>query len=153
MNYTKQLKNSGLKVTGPRLKILNLFEMHPDMHMSADDVYRIVLEKHMDIGVATVYRVLTQFEEAGILTRHHFDTGKAVYELNTGEHHDHMICIRCGEVREFLEAEIEELQVRMASKYGYEILDHALYIYGICPTCARKAPKQRIKHTRVNEGY
>ncbi|MBN3859170.1 ferric iron uptake transcriptional regulator [Neisseriaceae bacterium PsAf] len=141
MSYTTQLKSSGLKVTGPRLKILNLFETHPDMHMSADDVYRIVLEKNMDIGVATVYRVLTQFEEAGILTRHHFDTGKAVYELNTGDHHDHMICIRCGKVSEFFDTEMEELQERIASKQGYEILDHALYIYGICPDCSQKNSK------------
>ncbi|MCV2509269.1 MAG: transcriptional repressor, partial [Neisseriaceae bacterium] len=114
---------------------------HPDMHMSADDVYRIVLEKNMDIGVATVYRVLTQFEEAGILTRHHFDTGKAVYELNTGDHHDNMICIRCGKVSEFFDTEMEELQERIASKQGYEILDHALYIYGICPDCSQKNSK------------
>ncbi|QRN41862.1 MAG: ferric iron uptake transcriptional regulator [Neisseriaceae bacterium] len=141
MSYTTQLKSSGLKVTGPRLKILNLFETHPDMHMSADDIYRIVLEKNMDIGVATVYRVLTQFEEAGILTRHHFDTGKAVYELNTGDHHDHIICIRCGKVSEFFDTEMEELQEKIASKHGYKILDHALYIYGVCPDCLRKDSK------------
>lgn len=136
MNYTTQLKSSGLKVTGPRLKILNLFETYPDAHMSADDIYRIVLEKNMGIGVATVYRVLTQLEAAGILTRHHFDSGKAVYELNTGDHHDHIICIRCGKVSEFFDTDMESLQEKIATNNGYKILDHALYIYGMCFDCS-----------------
>ena len=93
-----QLKDSGLKVTGPRLKILDLFETHAEEHLSAEDVYRILLEEGVEIGVATIYRVLTQFEQAGILQRHHFETGKAVYELDKGDHHDHIVCVKCGEV-------------------------------------------------------
>lgn len=94
-----QLRHNGLKVTGPRLKILDLFERYPDQHMSAEDVYRLLLEHEIEIGVATIYRVLTQFEQAGILLRHHFETGKAVYELNTGGHHDHIVCVKCGDVK------------------------------------------------------
>lgn len=138
MSHVEQIKSRGLKVTGPRLKILNLFENLPDEHMSADDVYRIVLEEKMDIGVATVYRVLTQFEEAGILTRHHFEGGKAVYELNRGDHHDHIVCLECGRVSEFFDKEIEALQERIAKQNGYRIVDHALYMYGICGECQKK---------------
>ena len=105
-----QLKDNGLKVTGPRLKILDLFETRPDAHMSAEDVYRILLDEGVEIGVATIYRVLTQFEQAGILLRHHFETGKAVYELNGGGHHDHIVCVKCNAVSEFHSEEIEKLQ-------------------------------------------
>ena len=125
-----QLRDNGLKVTGPRLKILDLFEKHPDDHMSAEDVYRVLLENGIEIGVATIYRVLTQFEQAGILLRHHFETGKAVYELNTGGHHDHIVCVKCGSVAEF--------QDRMAEEHGYRIVDHALYMYGVCGNCQKK---------------
>ncbi|EKY06965.1 ferric iron uptake transcriptional regulator [Neisseria sp. 23W00296] len=133
-----QLRDNGLKVTGPRLKILDLFEKHPDDHMSAEDVYRVLLENGIEIGVATIYRVLTQFEQAGILLRHHFETGKAVYELNTGGHHDHIVCVKCGAVAEFHSEEIEELQDRMAEEHGYRIVDHALYMYGVCGNCQKK---------------
>lgn len=141
MNHIDQIKSCGLKVTGPRLKILNLFETRPDKHMSADDVYRIVLEEEMDIGVATVYRVLAQFEEAGILMRHHFESNKAVYELNGGIHHDHLLCLDCGKITEFFDEEIEDMQERIAKKNGYDIQDHSLYLYGICAECQSKKKK------------
>ena len=103
--------------------------------MSAEDVYRKLLAENIDIGLATIYRVLTQFEQAGILVRHHFETGKAVYELNQGGHHDHMVCVQCGRVVEFFDPEIEALQDRIASQHGFRIMDHALYMYGECPEC------------------
>lgn len=130
-----QLKDNGLKVTGPRLKILELFEAEPELHMSAEDVYRRLLDEGVEIGVATIYRVLTQFEQANILLRHHFETGKAVYELNRGGHHDHLVCIKCGKVTEFCSEEIEKLQKKIADDNGYRIVDHALYMYGVCSEC------------------
>lgn len=141
--YVLEIKNKGLKVTGPRLKILELFEHHPEgHHMSADDVYKIILEGNLDIGIATVYRVLTQFQQAGILTKHNFDTGKAVYELNRGNH-DHILCIKCGRITEFKDEEMEDLQKIIAKRYGYKILDHSLYMYGICQDqeCLKKDNK------------
>ncbi len=137
-NNIAQLKDNGLKVTGPRLKILDLFETHPDEHLSAEDVYRLLLEEKIEIGVATIYRVLTQFEQAGILLRHHFETGKAVYELNSGGHHDHIVCIKCGKVTEFHNETIEKLQDAIAEENGYRIVDHALYMYGVCTDCQKK---------------
>lgn len=134
-NNVAQLKDSGLKVTGPRLKILELFEAQPELHMSAEDVYRRLLDDGVEIGVATIYRVLTQFEQANILLRHHFETGKAVYELNRGGHHDHLVCIKCGKVTEFCSEEIEKLQKKIADDNGYRIVDHALYMYGVCSEC------------------
>ena len=134
-NNVAQLKDSGLKVTGPRLKILELFEAQPELHMSAEDVYRRLLDEGVEIGVATIYRVLTQFEQANILLRHHFETGKAVYELNRGGHHDHLVCIKCGKVTEFCSEEIEKLQKKIADDNGYRIVDHALYMYGVCSEC------------------
>ena len=136
-----QLKDSGLKVTGPRLKILDLFESHAEEHLSAEDVYRILLEEGVEIGVATIYRVLTQFEQAGILQRHHFETGKAVYELDKGDHHDHIVCVKCGEVTEFHNPEIEALQDKIAEENGYRIVDHALYMYGVCGECQAKSKR------------
>ena len=135
MSKASHLKDIGLKATGPRLKILDLFESSGLRHLSAEDVYRTLLAENIDIGLATIYRVLTQFEQAGILVRHHFETGKAVYEFNKGEHHDHMVCVACGCVVEFFDPEIEALQDRMARKHGFHITDHALYMYGTCPTC------------------
>ncbi len=137
-----QLKDSGLKVTGPRLKILDLFEKNPDAHLSAEDVYRLLLEENIDIGVATIYRVLTQFEQSEILVRHHFETGKAVYELNRGGHHDHIVCVKCNKVTEFYDPQIEELQDRIAQVNGYEVIDHAMYMYGICEDCQSKQTKK-----------
>ena len=133
-----QLKDSGLKVTGPRLKILDLFETHAEEHLSAEDVYRILLDQGVEIGVATIYRVLTQFEQAGIILRHHFETGKAVYEINVGGHHDHILCVKCGLVTEFQNEEIEQLQDKIAEENGFRIVDHALYLYGVCGVCQKK---------------
>ena len=137
-NNIAQLKGSGLKVTGPRLKILDLFETHAEEHLSAEDVYRILLEEGVEIGVATIYRVLTQFEQADILLRHHFESGKAVYELNKGDHHDHIVCVKCGKVTEFHNLTIESLQGKIAEENGYRIVDHALYLYGVCGDCQQK---------------
>ncbi len=134
----RPIEDNGLKVTGPRLKILDLFETHADLHLSAEDVYRILLENGIEIGVATIYRVLTQFEQAGILLRHHFETGKAVYELNKGDHHDHIVCVKCGNVSEFHNPEIEKLQEQIASEHGFRVVDHALYMYGVCGDCQKK---------------
>lgn len=137
-NNIAQLKGSGLKVTGPRLKILDLFETHAEEHLSAEDVYRILLDEGVEIGVATIYRVLTQFEQAGILLRHHFESGKAVYELDKGDHHDHIVCVKCGKVTEFHNPTIESLQGQIAAENGYRIVDHALYLYGVCSACQQK---------------
>ena len=132
MSEPKDLKNMGLKATLPRLKILNLFEHSDRRHLSAEDVYRLLINEGMDIGLATVYRVLTQFEQAGMLMRHHFESGKAVYELNEGGHHDHLVCLQCGRVEEFYDAEIERRQTKIAKERGFAIHDHSLHIYADC---------------------
>jgi Fur family ferric uptake transcriptional regulator len=126
------LKGSGLKATLPRLKILELFQKAPLRHMTADDVYRQALLERIDIGLATVYRVLTQFEQAGILSRSHFEGGKAVYELNEGQHHDHLVCLDCGRVEEFFDPDIEKRQHQIAKTKGFELADHALSLYAHC---------------------
>ncbi len=134
------LRNAGLKVTLPRMKILEILEQSPQRHLSAEDVYKRLLESKADIGLATVYRVLTQFEGAGLVTRHHFEGGQSVFELNQGPHHDHILCVRCGRVDEFVDPTIEKRQREIAARAGYEMTDHSLYIYGICPDCqARQA--------------
>jgi Fur family transcriptional regulator, ferric uptake regulator len=132
MNSSDELKSSGLKATLPRLRILKLFESAALRHMSADDIYRLLMQEGVDIGLATVYRVLTQFEQAGLLKRHHFEGGKAVFELNQGGHHDHLVCIQCGRVEEFYDAEIEKRQERVASDRGFTIHEHSLYLYADC---------------------
>lgn len=142
MSKASHLKDIGLKATGPRLKILDLFESAESRHMSAEDVYKKLLAENIDIGLATIYRVLTQFEQAGILVRHHFESGKAIYELNEGNHHDHMVCIKCGKVVEFFDPEIEALQDRIAEQHGFRIVDHALYMYGECPDCLANGAKR-----------
>jgi Fur family ferric uptake transcriptional regulator len=126
------LKTIGLKATGPRLRILKLFESSKVRHLSAEDVYRVLMNEEPDVGLATVYRVLTQFEQAGILKRHHFESGKAVFELNEGSHHDHLVCMQCGRVEEFYDAEIEKRQVRVAKERGFAIREHSLYLYADC---------------------
>lgn len=126
------LKNAGLKATLPRLKVLSLFEKSKERHMSAEDVYKILLSTGDDVGLATVYRVLTQFEQAGLLVRHHFEGGKAVFELNHGEHHDHIVCMQCGRVEEFCDQNIEALQHKAAEERGFKINEHSLYIYADC---------------------
>ena len=135
---SQNLKATGLKATLPRLKILDIFQKHVSRHLSAEDVYRILLADNQDIGLATVYRVLTQFEQAGILTRNYFETSKAVYELNEGDHHDHIVCINCGKVEEFQDAEIERHQQEVAKRLGFELVEHNLALYGRCSTCQQK---------------
>lgn len=133
------LKKVGLKATLPRLKILEILESAGTArHMSAEDVYKALLEHGEDVGLATVYRVLTQFEQAGILTRHHFEGGQSVFEMDEGKHHDHILCTKCGRVDEFVDSTIEERQKAIADKLGYTITDHSLYIYGICKECRKK---------------
>ena len=132
MSTPNDLKTAGLKATLPRLKILNLFEHGEVRHLSAEDVYKMLIGEGHDIGLATVYRVLTQFEQAGLLTRHHFESGKAVFELNQGGHHDHLVCMQCARVEEFYDDEIEKRQVRIAKDRGFNIREHSLYIYADC---------------------
>ena len=132
MSNIDELKSTGLKATLPRLKILDVFQKGGQRHMTAEDVFRVLLEERSDIGLATVYRVLTQFEQAGLLSRSHFESGKAVYELNEGTHHDHMVCLDCGRVEEFYDAEIEKRQQDVARTKGFAIADHALSLYAHC---------------------
>ena len=129
MEQRKELRRAGLKITLPRLKILEILENDKLRHMSAEDIYKQLLESKEDIGLATVYRVLTQFETAGLVTRHNFEGGHSVFELDDGEHHDHMVCVESGEVIEFVSEEIERLQHEIAAKHGYELLDHSLVLY------------------------
>jgi len=137
MTNVHDLKTAGLKATAPRLRILKLFEDSKVRHLSAEDVYRLLIGEGLDIGLATVYRVLTQFEHAGILQRHHFESGKAVFEINEGTHHDHLVCMQCGHVEEFYDAEIEKRQVRVAKERGFVIQGHSLHLYADCtkPDC------------------
>jgi Fur family ferric uptake transcriptional regulator len=128
----KDLKKSGLKATLPRLKILSLFEHSDAKHLSAEDVYKLLIKSGEDVGLATVYRVLTQFEQAGLLIRHHFESDKAVFELSDSQHHDHIVCMQCGHVEEFCDDEIEERQKIIANKKGFVIQEHSLYIYAEC---------------------
>ncbi len=132
MANIEELKSTGLKATLPRLKILEIFQKGAQRHMTAEDVFRVLLGGHSDVGLATVYRVLTQFEQAGILSRSHFESGKAVYELNEGQHHDHLVCLDCGRVEEFYDAEIEKRQHAVAKSKGFTIADHALSLYANC---------------------
>ena len=132
MTNINELKNTGLKATLPRLKILEIFQAGKQRHMTAEDVFRVLLEDRSDIGLATVYRVLTQFEQAGLLNRSNFESGKAVYEINEGQHHDHLVCLDCGKVEEFYDAEIEKRQHAVASEKGFTINEHSLSIYANC---------------------
>jgi Fur family transcriptional regulator, ferric uptake regulator len=129
---SQNLKSIGLKATYPRLRILDLFQHTETRHLTAEDVYRLLISDGMDIGLATVYRVLTQFEQAGLLERHYFEAGKAVFELNEGGHHDHLVCLQCGAVEEFFDPEIEKRQERIAHERGFEVKEHALYLYANC---------------------
>ncbi len=132
MSTPHDLKNAGLKATLPRLKVINVFEHSKVRHLTAEDVYKQLLADGLDVGLATVYRVLTQFEQAGLLVRHHFESGKAVFELNEGGHHDHLVCLQCGRVEEFFDAEIEKRQTKIARERGFRISEHALYLYAEC---------------------
>lgn len=132
---SSELRKAGLKVTLPRMKILDILENTSSRHQSAEDVYKALLDTGEDIGLATVYRVLTQFEAAGLVTRHHFEGGHSVFELNEGSHHDHIVCVKCGRVDEFIDETIEKRQQAIATGLGYELTDHCLYMYGICKKC------------------
>ena len=129
MEQRQELRKAGLKITLPRLKILEIFEQANNRHLSAEDIYKELLQSDEDIGLATVYRVLTQFEAAGLVTRHNFEGGHSVFELDDGEHHDHMVCVESGDVVEFFSEEIEALQRKMAEEHGFELLDHSLVLY------------------------
>ena len=133
---TIDLRNVGLKVTLPRVKILEILENQTEeRHLTAEKVYKILLNGNEEIGLATVYRVLTQFEAAGLVTRHHFEGGNSVFELNKGSHHDHIVCIKCGKVDEFTDSVIEKHQEDIAEKLGYELTEHSLCLYGYCSSC------------------
>jgi len=140
MSSSQSLKDIGLKATLPRRKVLELFENSKVRHLSAEDVYRSLMAEGIDIGLATVYRVLTQFEQAGLLSRQHFETGKAVFELNQGGHHDHLVCLQCGRVEEFYDAEIEQRQSEVARRRGFELHGHSLALYADCtkPDCPNR---------------
>lgn len=136
MNRAEELKSSGLKATLPRLKILEVFERSQRRHLAAEDVFRALLAEGADIGLATVYRVLMQFEQAGLLRRSNFESGKAVFELDEGEHHDHLVCLSCGRVEEFFDAEIERRQREIAAARGFSLQDHSLSLYAHCTRSA-----------------
>ena len=131
----KDLKQAGLKVTMPRLKILEILENAERHHLSAEDIYQALIQAGEDVGLATVYRVLTQFEAADLVKRHNFEEGHSVFELNQGEHHDHLVCVKCGRVDEFMDEVIEKRQRAVAERSGYQMTDHNLIIYGICKAC------------------
>ena len=134
---SQEIRNAGLKVTLPRVKILEMLEKksNSDRHLSAEKVYKILLEEGEEIGLATIYRVLTQFEAAGLVIRHHFEGGNSVFELNRGGHHDHILCVKCGRVDEFKDEMIETRQQEIASRLGFQLTEHCLYLYGICSNC------------------
>ena len=145
MSQSHELKNSGLKVTLPRLKILELFQNREpgQRHLSAEDVYRLLLSEDMDIGLATIYRVLTQFEQAGILVRRNFESGKALYELNEGEPHDHLLCLNCGKVVEFNDVQISKRQEEIAQEYQFVIQERSMTLYGTCANCQTQSKPKR----------
>ena len=140
MNHVDELKSSGLKATLPRIKILEVFQRADQRHMTAEDVFKALLAEGADIGLATVYRVLMQFEQAGLLSRSHFESGKSVFELNEGQHHDHLVCLTCGRVEELFDAEIEKRQRSVAQSRGFELHDHSLALYAACvkPQCPHR---------------
>ena len=142
MKNIEELKSTGLKATLPRLKILEIFQAGKQRHMTAEDVFRVLLDERSDIGLATVYRVLTQFEQAGILRRSNFESGKAVYELEEGQHHDHFVCTSCGKVEEFFDPEIEKRQQMIAAELGWSIQDHSMSLYGQCAECISRPAKR-----------
>lgn len=155
MSNIDELKSTGLKATMPRLKILEIFQTGKQRHMTAEDVFRVLLEERSDIGLATVYRVLTQFEQAGLLNRSNFESGKAVYEINEGKHHDHLVCMDCGRVEEFYDAEIERRQQDVAQSKGFQIADHSLSIYANCTKADcphRPSSPRHHRHTGAPQG-
>jgi Fur family ferric uptake transcriptional regulator len=138
---SEELREAGLKATVPRVKILEIMERSSVRHLSAEDIYKALLEEGEDVGIATIYRVLTQFESAGLVTRHHFEGGISVFELDQGEHHDHILCLKCGKVEEFVDEVIEQRQKDIAEKAGFSMTDHSLNIYGICKDCQASSKK------------
>ena len=132
---SQELKDAGLKITLPRVKIFQILESAEVHHVSAEDVYKLLLQNGEAVGLATVYRVLTQFEQAGLVVRHNFEGGHSVFELSSDKHHDHIVCVKCGRVEEFADDEIEQLQKKVADKLGFELTDHNLNMYGLCPEC------------------
>ncbi|MFY9511602.1 MAG: ferric iron uptake transcriptional regulator [Rubrivivax sp.] len=138
----EELKTSGLKATLPRLKVLEVFQRSGQRHLAAEDVYKVLLAGGADIGLATVYRVLMQFTQAGLLSRQHFEGGRAVFEINEGKHHDHMVCLRCGKVVEFFDAQIEQRQRDLAALHGFELHEHALAMYGLCAAADCRTPSE-----------
>lgn len=145
MTKIDELKSTGLKATLPRLKILEIFQKGAQRHMTAEAVFRVLLEERSDVGLATVYRVLAQFEQADILCRSHFESGKAVYELNEGQHHDHLVCLDCGRVEEFYDVQIEQRQHAVAAAKGFSIADHALSLYAHCT-------RDNCEHRQITAG-
>ena len=131
----EDLKSAGLKVTLPRLKILEVLESSPNHHLSAEDIYRVLIDQHEEVGVATIYRVLSQFEESGIVQKLNFENNQAVYELCGLEHHDHLVCVKCNKIIEFQDDVIEKHQIQIAKKHGFDLTDHSLYLYGLCKDC------------------
>ena len=132
---SQELKDAGLKITLPRIKILQILESIEEHHVSAEDLYKLLLKKGEEIGLATVYRVLTQFEQAGLVTRRNFEDNHSVFELSSDTHHDHIVCVKCGRIEEFVDEAIEQRQKEMAIKLGFELTDHDLNMYGLCPDC------------------
>ena len=143
MKNIDELKSTGLKATLPRLKILEIFQTSPVRHLTAEDVFRVLMEERSDIGLATVYRVLTQFEQAGLLIRSNFESGKAIYELDEGEHHDHFVCTMCAKVEEFFDPEIEKRQQIIAKAKGWVVHDHSMALYGHCAACVKNPTSKR----------
>lgn len=143
MKNIDELKSTGLKATLPRLKILEIFQTSPVRHLTAEDVFRVLMEERSDIGLATVYRVLTQFEQAGLLIRSNFESGKAIYELDEGQHHDHFVCTMCAKVEEFFDPEIEKRQQVVAKSKGWVVHDHSMALYGHCAECVKNPTSKR----------
>ena len=143
MKNIDELKSTGLKATLPRLKILEIFQTSPVRHLTAEDVFRVLMLEHSDIGLATVYRVLTQFEQAGLLIRSNFESGKAIYELDEGEHHDHFVCTMCAKVEEFFDPEIEKRQQAIANSKGWVVHEHAMALYSHCAECVKNPTSKR----------
>lgn len=133
---SQELKRAGLKATLPRLRILEILEHADPRHMTAEDVYRALMDHGEDVGLATIYRVLTQFESAGLVSRHNFESGQSVFEINSGRHHDHLVCMQCGRVEEFEDEVIEQHQLGIAKRHGFELVEHSLVLYGKCKSCA-----------------
>ena len=152
MEIPQQLRDSGLKATLPRLKILELFQHSEVRHLSAEDVYRLLLKENLDVGLATIYRVLMQFADAKILLRRQFEGDRAVFEINATEHHDHMVCADCGKVEEFFDEAIEERQMLLAKQHGFKLRDHSLSLYGLCKDCVARDHAE-VSASRLQQPY